>query len=124
VADLIVQTEGSSKYFKGGIVAYQNEAKRKLLGVEFTLLLSKGAVDSEVAFEMAKGAIYSFDSDCAISTTGFADGDQAGLVYICALTPTKRVVREFRLCDDAMLSRQEVRKVAAEQALKLLLTLL
>ncbi|GHT81017.1 hypothetical protein FACS1894125_0940 [Actinomycetota bacterium] len=128
VADALVQTSGASKYFKGGVVSYTNAVKSRVLGVEWTLLIAKGAVDPEVAFQMCVGAIKAMDTDCAISTTGYAQagekgekGEKAGLVYVGVITPQKRIVRQFNLCEDDELSRNQVRHLALEQALKLFL---
>jgi len=51
----ITRVPGSSAYFKGGVIAYSNEIKEKVLGVSPELLKSKGAVSREVAIAMAKG---------------------------------------------------------------------
>lgn len=72
VAAAITSIPGSSHFYKGGIVAYSNEIKENLLGVNPETLENKGAVSEEAVLEMAKGAMKSMNSDCAIATSGIA----------------------------------------------------
>jgi len=83
IASVITSISGSSEYFKGGIVAYANEVKTALLGVSETTLEKHGAVSEETVLEMAKGAMKSMKTSCAIATSGIA-GPGGG-------TPTKPV---------------------------------
>lgn len=88
VAHWMTEIPGSSEWYKGGIVAYANEWKSGLLGVDTDLLDRVGAVSAEVAEAMARNAAARFQTDLAISTTGIAGpgGGSAekpvGLVYI------------------------------------------
>jgi nicotinamide-nucleotide amidase len=66
---------GSSAYFTGGVLAYDNAVKTDVLGVSHEALLAYGAVSEEVASEMALGARKLFGSDWALSTTGIAGPD-------------------------------------------------
>lgn len=72
VAALITSVPGSSGYFKGGIVAYDNEVKKDLLEVSPETLSAYGAVSRETVIEMAKGAMNRLKTDCAIATSGIA----------------------------------------------------
>ena len=72
IASVITSISGSSEYFKGGIVAYANEVKTALLGVSETTLEKHGAVSEETVLEMAKGAMKSMKTSCAIATSGIA----------------------------------------------------
>lgn len=63
---------GSSAALQGGVVAYSNEAKQRLLGVSGGLIEQHGAVSEPVAAAMAAGARDVFDATCAVSTTGIA----------------------------------------------------
>lgn len=72
VASQLVKVAGASNYFLGGIVAYSNEAKEKLLQVPRPTLEKFGAVSEEVAIAMSKGAKGAFCSDIALSITGIA----------------------------------------------------
>jgi nicotinamide-nucleotide amidase len=79
---------GSSRYYRGGVVAYANEAKRDLLGVPEALLREHGAVSRPVACAMAEGARARLGADLAIATTGISGPDggtpekPVGLVWI------------------------------------------
>lgn len=72
IAALVTSVPGSSEYFKGGIVAYSNEAKTNLLGVRPDTLEQHGAVSRETVSEMAAGAMRAFRADCAVATSGIA----------------------------------------------------
>ena len=72
IAALVTYVPGSSEYFKGGIVAYSNEVKVNLLGVSSSTLEKQGAVSRETVVEMAKGAMKTLKTDCAIATSGIA----------------------------------------------------
>ena len=56
----------------GGVVAYSNEAKAELLGVDPVLIDEHGAVSEPVAEAMAAGALRRFDADTAVAITGIA----------------------------------------------------
>jgi len=75
VAQRISAVPGCSRYFRGGVVAYANEAKRDLLGVPEALLAAHGAVSAEVARAMAEGARVRLGADLAVSTTGISGPD-------------------------------------------------
>ena len=72
VAAAITAIPGSSKFYKGGIVAYSNEAKQNLLGVSAETLEACGAVSEETVTEMVKGALKAFNADFAVATSGIA----------------------------------------------------
>jgi nicotinamide-nucleotide amidase len=79
IAHRITSVSGSSAYFKGGIVAYSNEVKANVLGVNPADIEKFGAVSSEVARQMAEGARKTLNADYAVSTTGVA-GPTGGTV--------------------------------------------
>lgn len=72
LAESIIFTAGSSEYFKGGIIAYSDEVKSKILRVDADLIKEKNAVSEEVAIAMVQGVLQTLDADYAISSTGFA----------------------------------------------------
>jgi nicotinamide-nucleotide amidase len=88
VAQLLARTPGASGWLRGGVIAYVNAAKTKILGVQDTILRANGAVSAEVAAAMAEGARRHFEADIAISTTGLAgpsdggEGKPLGLCFI------------------------------------------
>ncbi len=83
---------GSSKWFAGGVVAYSNEAKAELLGINPGMIERLGAVSQEVAEAMADGALERFEADVACAVTGIAGPDggteekPVGYVCFCAKT--------------------------------------
>jgi nicotinamide-nucleotide amidase len=88
LAERISAVPGASRYFRGGVVAYADQAKRDLLGVGAALLDAHGAVSAPVARAMAEGARARLGADLAVSTTGISgpDGGSAakpvGLVFV------------------------------------------
>ena len=88
LAAAITSVPGASAYFRGGVVAYANEAKCRLLDVAPDLIERFGAVSEEVAGAMAVGAQAALHADIGISVTGVAGPDggtpekPVGLVFI------------------------------------------
>jgi len=72
VAERLSDVPGASAWFRGGVVAYANEAKQALLGVPAGLLARHGAVSEPVARAMAEGARERFGADLALATTGIS----------------------------------------------------
>ena len=116
---------GSSVVYKGGIISYTNEVKHDLLGVNYALLDTHGAVSAPVAEAMAVGARRALNADIAVSVTGLAGpggddfGNPVGRVYIGYADEKCTFHREFTFSGD----RDTVRTKAAEEALKLILEL-
>lgn len=72
IASLITSVPGSSGWFMGSVVAYDNSIKTGLLGVNPETIRLFGAVSSETAGEMAKGIRRLMGTDYAVSVTGIA----------------------------------------------------
>jgi nicotinamide-nucleotide amidase len=87
LAARITNLPGASDYLAGGVVAYSNEAKAELLGVDRDLIEAKGAVSPEVAEAMAIGALERFGADVAVSITGIAGpgggSEEKPVGYVC-----------------------------------------
>ena len=87
LAARITDLAGASEYFAGGVVAYSNQAKAELLGVDPELIEARGAVSPEVAEAMAIGALERFDADVAVSITGIAGpaggSEDKPVGYVC-----------------------------------------
>ncbi|MGH2984537.1 MAG: nicotinamide-nucleotide amidohydrolase family protein, partial [Solirubrobacterales bacterium] len=87
LAARLTERPGASEWFRGGVVAYSNEAKSELLGVDQGLFEQQGAVSPEVAEAMADGAIERFGADVACSVTGIAGPDggteEKPVGYVC-----------------------------------------
>nr|WP_321410289.1 competence/damage-inducible protein A [uncultured Carboxylicivirga sp.] len=75
IGHLLTSIPGSSAYFRGGIIAYENEIKEKLLGVHKEDLIKFGAVSQSVVEQMAMGAKMALGTDYAIATSGIAGPD-------------------------------------------------
>jgi nicotinamide-nucleotide amidase len=122
IAKLLTDLPGSSGYLMYGVVAYSNEAKRKLLGVSAATLEKYGAVSGETAGEMAAGVRNIGGTDLALSVTGIAgpDGGTAekpvGLVYIGFAAGDHITARKFLLPGD----RETVRRQTANAALNMI----
>ncbi|GAC1574439.1 MAG: hypothetical protein NVS3B18_08040 [Candidatus Dormibacteria bacterium] len=115
---------GSSRYVRGGVIAYDNVLKTGLLGVDEGLLARYGAVSEEVAVAMAQGAQRRLKADVGVGITGVAGprtegGKPAGLVYVAMSSPAAAKV--VRLDDDR--GREGNRAAAVAAALHLLVEL-
>ena len=123
IGKLLTDVPGASAVYKGGVISYVNEIKRRLLGVEQETLDVCTAVSRETAHEMARGARERLMADCAVSVTGLAgpDGDgtgrPVGLVYIAVDTAGFSFCKELHLSG----SRPEIREQAAEAVFRLIL---
>lgn len=72
VAHLVTSVPGSSDYFKGSVVAYANDVKQALLGVQADTLKQYGAVSEQTVREMVSGTIHLLKTDLAVSISGIA----------------------------------------------------
>jgi len=113
---------GSSDYVLGGVIAYANEVKTALLGVDAQLLAAHGAVSEEVARAMADGVRARLGADLGAGITGVAGpgaestSKPAGLVWVAVAGPGD-VVRTVQLRDDH--GREGNRAAAVHAALRL-----
>lgn len=123
VAKLITDVPGSSGYFRGGIVAYANETKERLLGVPAELIAAHGAVSAQVARSMALAAVAATGAALAVAVTGVSGpggGSKAkpvGLTYVAVAHPGGIDVRRYVWAGD----RAANREASARSALELLL---
>jgi competence/damage-inducible protein CinA-like protein len=103
LAARITDVPGASGYLAGSVVAYSNEAKAKLLGVDPALIEARGAVSPEVAEAMAIGALERFEADVAVSITGIAGPDGGS-----EEKPVGLVCFNARLADGTGIAREPV----------------
>ena len=93
IAHRFTAMPGASEYFKGGVVAYSNEVKMALLGVDPESLNHYGAVSQSVAEQMAEGVRRATGATYGISTTGIAGPTggtpekPVGTVWMAVATP-------------------------------------
>ena len=118
----ITSISGSSKVFKGSVIAYSNELKNLLLDVPKDLLNSFGAVSAEVAESMAIGAKNKLNSDWAISVSGIAGPNGGtkskpiGLVYITVKGPndeTLKIKKQY----NPLRNRIEIQRLSVNECL-------
>jgi nicotinamide-nucleotide amidase len=121
LSSMITARPGSSRYFGGGVVAYSNNVKERIVGVMRSSLQRQGAVSARVALEMAAGVRRKMKTDVGIGITGIAGPSggsrtkPVGLVYIAVVYQRQSLVKRFRFRG----TRSIVRKRACEEALEL-----
>lgn len=124
VAAALSEIAGSSWVLDRGFVTYSNVSKQQMLGVTPATIDVYGAVSTECAEEMAKGALAHASVDLAVSITGIAGptgavpGKPIGLVYFCAASRSGRVIAHDRKYGD--IGRGKVRRESVLQALAML----
>lgn len=101
LAHLITSISGSSDYYKGSVIAYANDIKVKVLGVNPEDITQHGAVSLEVVEQMAWGVKNKMKTDYAIATSGIAgptggtDEKPVGTVWIAVATPKGVKAQKF-----------------------------
>jgi len=122
----VTSAPGSSSYFRGGVIAYDNDIKRDILGVPSEDLEKYGAVSDQVVRAMASGVAKLFGSDCAISVSGIAgpggatEGKPVGLVFIGVSFKGKTQSRSFVFGG----GREDVRAQSVSAAVEYLIEVL
>jgi nicotinamide-nucleotide amidase len=129
LVDAFISVPGASDVVLGSEVTYASDLKSALLGVDETLLEAEGAVNREVAIQMAKGAAavaqgatdLSAETIFAVSTTGNAGpdaqgGQPVGKAFVAVVHGTRTKAIELSLTG----SRLEIRQAVVEAAIHLL----
>lgn len=121
VAAELTAVPGASRSFRGSVTAYATELKHRVLGVDGGLLAAEGAVNAEVAAQMAAGVRGVMGASWGIATTGVAgpepqDGQPVGTVFVAVAGPDVRKTARLRLNG----SRAEIRRESARTVLELL----
>jgi len=122
IASKLTLKSGSSSFFKGGIIAYQNGIKIKLLGVDEQAILQYTEVSTEVVKQMAEGVKKSFLADYSIATSGYAgpsggtNDNPIGTVFIAISSASEVDVERFIFSGD----RQSIVGQASEKSFSLL----
>ncbi|GAA5221405.1 CinA family nicotinamide mononucleotide deamidase-related protein [Membranihabitans marinus] len=92
---------GSSEYFLGGIIAYDNEVKSALLNVKQETLDTHGAVSENCAREMLKGLCSAMPCDVGVVTTGIAGptggskDKPVGTIFIGVGNENRQIIEKF-----------------------------
>lgn len=122
LAAALTEPAGASDVFLWGAVSYANSAKRSMLGVRQTTLVTYGAVSEDVAREMALGARARAGADIAVAITGIAGPGSSGPKpegRVCfALATAEGVIAET--VEFGAPGRDAVRRAARDHALGLL----
>ncbi len=106
IAHQITSIAGSSKYYKGSIVSYDNSIKTLELNVSDEILNNHGAVSEACVKQMASTILHKFDVDYAIATSGIAgpDGGSAekpvGTVWIAIANKNEVIAKKFNMGDN------------------------
>lgn len=121
VAAALTEVPGASVVVRGGVVAYATELKAQVLGVDAALLAQQGAVDADVAGQMANGVRSLMGATYGLATTGVAgpdeaDGKPVGTVYVAVAGPDSSRVKALSLSGN----RGQVRALSVLAALALL----
>lgn len=117
----LTSVAGASEVFLGGVISYTDEVKRKLLGVDETLLNDPeiGPVSEEVALEMAAGVRARLGADFAVGLTGNAGpavqagGKPVGRTFVAVAGPSGVEVHDFSFRG----TREDIQRRAAQMAL-------
>lgn len=106
LAHLITSVPGSSKYYKGTIVSYDNNIKINILGVKREKLLKYGAVSSQVVAAMAKNILKIMGTSYSIAVSGIAGPDggtskkPVGTTWIAISSHNGTFVNQFHFGDN------------------------
>jgi nicotinamide-nucleotide amidase len=101
IARMITSVPGSSAYYTGSVIAYENRIKTEILGVDPSIIGEKGAVCREVVEQMASGIREVFGTDTAIATSGIAGPDggtdekPVGTTWICVQFRDKSFTKKY-----------------------------
>ena len=125
VSAALTATAGASATFRGGLTVYATDLKAQLAGVPAELLARRGAVDPEVAIELARGVRRRLGASWGIGVTGVAgpepqDGRPVGTVFVGIAGPMEsgETVCELNLTGD----RNTIRALTVEHVVTLLLS--
>ena len=125
VTATLTDVPGASAVVRGGVISYATDVKEQVLGVDAQLLADGGAVQADVARQMAVGVCRLCSSDLGVATTGVAgpeaqDGHAVGTVFVAVArrgqAPEQVEVRPLVLLGD----RQQIRRQTVAAALGLL----
>lgn len=113
IGHLLTEIPGSSAYYQGGVIAYDNAVKLRVLRVGLETIERFGAVSETCALEMAAGVRSLLGTEVAVATTGIAgpgggsDEKPVGLVYIAIATPAGSSCGRFVFGNDRGVNKLE-----------------
>ena len=121
ICHFLTNVPGASSFFRAGVVAYSDAAKRSILGIRQKVISAYGMVSGETARQMAEKIRLLTKTDFAVSTTGNLGPDvlekkPKGLVYIAVSTRNGTIIRKCLFKG----ARGQIKEKAARAALDLL----
>ena len=120
IGAVLTAVPGSSAWFRGGIIAYDNTIKISQLNVPENTIQKHGAVSEQTVAAMVQGVALRFVTECSIAVSGIAGPDggteekPVGLVYIGIYSGGKTSVFRATFSGD----REMVREQAAEAGIR------
>jgi len=123
VAASLTQIPGASAVFKGGIIAYGDEIKQKVLKVDSALITKFTSISEPVAQSMATNVREIMNTDIGIATTGVAgpdksDGFAPGIVFVAISIGDHKICQKLELVGD----RTQIRDQSVNEIFKLTLS--
>ena len=123
VAASLTQIPGASAVFKGGIIAYRDEIKQKVLKVDSDLITKFTSISEPVAQSMATNVRELMNTDIGIATTGVAgpdksDGFAPGIVFVAISIGDHKICQKLELVGD----RTQIRDQSVNEIFKLTLS--
>ena len=121
LSNMITDMPGSSNFYQGGVVAYNNAVKIEVIGVTGDCIRNHGAVSERTARAMADGVREALSADIGIAITGIAgpgggtDERPIGLIHIAVTDLDNQLSKEIKLDGD----RAKIKKAASEAAIEL-----
>jgi nicotinamide-nucleotide amidase len=106
IAYVLTTIPGSSEYFIGSVVAYQNKVKKEILEVKEETLEKYGAVSEQTVREMAEGVRKKFGTNIGVSSSGIAgpgggtDEKPVGTVWIALALENETITKKLMLGND------------------------
>ncbi|MCL5959032.1 MAG: CinA family protein [Chloroflexi bacterium] len=104
---------GSSGYFLGGVVAYSNEVKERLLKVPHEILVTEGAVSEACALAMARGVLEAVGAQVGVSTTGIAGPTGSTETKPVGLTHVALAASDYQRCERYVFSGDRLQNIEA-----------
>ncbi len=127
IARLITGIPGSSVYFKGAVVAYENGIKEKVLKVKPDDIVKHGAVSKQVVEQMALGVKHLMNTDYAIATSGIAgpgggtEEKPVGTIWIAIAGPDKLISKKYTFGKQREFNIRRTSSVALNKLRKMLI---
>ena len=108
LANKLTSFSESSKFFRGSIIAYNDQIKEQLLNIDKNLIKKHTAVSKEVAIQMAISGINIFNTDICISVTGYHDPKGKTHAYACIFFKEPHVIKILLTGDTRELNRLQI----------------